>query len=154
VLTGKAAINATGNEGNNVLTGHAAANVLSGEAGDDTLDGGAGADRLIGGSGADTFVFSSPLVAGEFDTIVGFDATKDTVRLSKTVFKAFQSASSVGTAFELGSTATSSLTRLLYDSTSGALLYDADGLAGAAAVQFASISGLSGELSARNFRIG
>ena len=154
VLTGKAAINATGNEGNNVLTGNAAANVLSGEAGDDTLDGGAGADRLIGGSGADTFVFSSPLVAGEFDTIVGFDATKDTVRLSKTVFKAFKSASSVGTAFELGSTATSSLTRLLYDSTSGALLYDADGLAGAAAVQFASISGLSGELSARNFRIG
>src|SRR5690606_37605772 len=70
VLTGKAAIDATGNAGNNILTGNAAANTLSGGAGNDTLDGGAGADRLIGASGADTFVFSSPLVAGEFDVIV------------------------------------------------------------------------------------
>jgi Ca2+-binding RTX toxin-like protein len=154
VLIGQAAVNATGNAGNNVLTGNAAANALSGGAGDDTLDGGAGADRLTGSSGADTFVFSSALVAGEFDTIAGFDAGVDTVRLSRTIFQAFQPGSSVANgAFALGAAATSSLTRLLYDSASGALLYDQDGAGGAAAIQFASVTGLTGNLAAANFKI-
>ena len=55
-LTGSAAINGTGNAGNNVLIGNGAANVLAGGDGNDTLDGGAGADTLIGGLGNDTYV--------------------------------------------------------------------------------------------------
>ncbi len=46
-LTGAAAINGTGNAGNNVITGNAANNVI---------DGGAGADTMIGGDGNDTYV--------------------------------------------------------------------------------------------------
>ncbi len=46
-LTGSAAINATGNAGQNTLRGNAGAN---------RLDGGAGADMLVGGSGDDTYV--------------------------------------------------------------------------------------------------
>ena len=46
-LTGAAAINATGNALDNVLTGNAGANVL---------DGGAGADQLIGGGGDDIYL--------------------------------------------------------------------------------------------------
>ena len=46
-LTGIAAINATGNTLNNVLTGNSANNVL---------DGGAGADTMAGGLGNDTYV--------------------------------------------------------------------------------------------------
>ena len=46
-LTGSAALNGTGNSGNNVITGNAAANVL---------DGGTGMDTLIGGLGNDTYV--------------------------------------------------------------------------------------------------
>jgi Ca2+-binding RTX toxin-like protein len=62
-LTGTAAINATGNaldniitgnSGNNVLTGNDGADTLLGNAGDDTLLGGNGADTLRGGSGTDT----------------------------------------------------------------------------------------------------
>jgi Ca2+-binding RTX toxin-like protein len=155
VLTGTAATNGTGNTADNVITGNAAANTLSGGTGNDTLDGGAGVDRLIGGAGADTFVFSSALVAGRYDTIAGFDAHDDTVKLSSTIFQAFQSGATVAnSAFELGATATSSLTRLLFDSASGGLLYDRDGLGGTAAIQFASITGLTGELSAANFKIG
>jgi Ca2+-binding RTX toxin-like protein len=154
VLTGTAPIHGAGNAGNNVLSGNVAGNVLSGGAGDDVIDGGGGIDLLTGGSGADTFVFSAPLVAGQYDTIVGFDAREDTVQLSHVVFGAFQSGFSVQNgAFQLGSSATSTLTRLLYDSASGALLYDRDGQGGAAAVQFASIAGLSGVLSAGNFTI-
>jgi Ca2+-binding RTX toxin-like protein len=54
-LIGSAAINATGNAGNNTLTGNSAAN---------TLDGGAGADTMAGGAGNDTY-----LVDNTADTI-------------------------------------------------------------------------------------
>ena len=54
MLTGTAALNATGNGLDNTLTGSAGNNVLSGGAGDDTLIGGAGNDTLDGGSGIDT----------------------------------------------------------------------------------------------------
>ena len=55
-LTGRGAINGTGNGLANVLTGNAAANVLSGGAGNDLLDGGRGADRMAGGVGNDVYV--------------------------------------------------------------------------------------------------
>jgi Ca2+-binding RTX toxin-like protein len=68
VLTGTAAIDATGNALDNVLTGNSVANVLAGGGGndrldggdgDDTLIGGSGSDVLVGGAGADTYVFSA-----------------------------------------------------------------------------------------------
>ena len=49
-LTGTAAINATGNAANNVLTGNSGNNIL---------DGGAGIDSLIGGAGDDTYIVDS-----------------------------------------------------------------------------------------------
>jgi Ca2+-binding RTX toxin-like protein len=55
-LTGTGAINATGNELDNVLTGNGGANVLDGNEGHDTLDGKVGADTMIGGLGNDTYV--------------------------------------------------------------------------------------------------
>ncbi|MFM6348047.1 MAG: Calx-beta domain-containing protein, partial [Dolichospermum sp.] len=56
-LTGTAAINGTGNAGNNVITGNSGNNILNGGLGNDTLNGGAGADILTGGVGSDIFVF-------------------------------------------------------------------------------------------------
>ncbi len=52
-LTGTAAINGTGNTGNNVLIGNSANNTLTGNAGNDTLNGNAGNDNLISGDGND-----------------------------------------------------------------------------------------------------
>lgn len=49
-LSGTAAINAIGNDGDNTLIGNAGAN---------TLDGGAGADTMIGGAGNDTYIVTS-----------------------------------------------------------------------------------------------
>ena len=76
VLTGTAAINATGNGGNNVLTGNSAANLLGGGSGNDTLNGAAGNDTLIGGQGADTYLFGrgggSDLISNA-DTDLGAD---------------------------------------------------------------------------------
>ena len=67
-LTGTGAINATGNELNNVLIGNSAANVLMGAGGNDTLNGGAGADKMYGGTGNDTYVIDNAGdVANEID---------------------------------------------------------------------------------------
>jgi len=54
-LTGKAAINGTGNALDNTIVGNSAANTLTGGAGNDSLDGRAGADRMVGGLGDDTY---------------------------------------------------------------------------------------------------
>ncbi|WP_019904758.1 calcium-binding protein [Methylobacterium sp. 77] len=58
-LTGTAAINGSGNTGDNVIVGNSAENTLKGGAGNDTLIGGRGQDVLLGGTGDDTFVFRS-----------------------------------------------------------------------------------------------
>ena len=55
LLTGTAAIDATGNAFANALTGNAAANTLDGGNGNDILIGGLGADSMIGGGGNDTY---------------------------------------------------------------------------------------------------
>jgi serralysin len=73
VLTGKAAVNGTGNGLANRLTGNAAANVLDGGAGTDALNGGDGDDVLSGGAGADT------LVGGVGNDLYGIDDAADRV---------------------------------------------------------------------------
>jgi Ca2+-binding RTX toxin-like protein len=59
ILTGTAAINATGNAGKNVITGNSANNTLDGGTGNDTLDGSGGIDALIGGTGNDIYIVNS-----------------------------------------------------------------------------------------------
>ncbi|MDB9492774.1 Calx-beta domain-containing protein [Dolichospermum circinale CS-534/05] len=79
-LTGAAAINGTGNAGNNVITGNAGNNVITGNAGNDTLIGGLGIDTLIGGSGNDIYVVDTIT-----DTITeGVNAGTDTIQSSVT----------------------------------------------------------------------
>jgi Ca2+-binding RTX toxin-like protein len=81
-LSGSAATDGTGNDLANRITGNTAANRLSGGSGDDTLVGGAGDDLLIGGAdkdtltggpGSDTFVLG-PAVAGSTDKVTDFAA--------------------------------------------------------------------------------
>jgi Ca2+-binding RTX toxin-like protein len=72
MLTGTAAINATGNAQANRLTGNSAANTLTGGAGNDTLSGGAGKDTLAGGAGDDTYLLARGFGA---DTVQENDAT-------------------------------------------------------------------------------
>ncbi|HEV2747095.1 MAG TPA: hypothetical protein VGW34_07335 [Allosphingosinicella sp.] len=58
-LTGRRAIDGTGNRHDNLITGNGAANALDGGAGNDTLSGGLGRDLLTGGTGLDLFAFAS-----------------------------------------------------------------------------------------------
>jgi hypothetical protein len=65
-LTGAAAINGTGNAGNNVITGNTGNNILNGGAGIDTLIGGLGNDTYVVDSATDTI---TELANGGTDTI-------------------------------------------------------------------------------------
>jgi subtilisin family serine protease len=162
-LNSPAAINATGNAEHNTLTGNAENNTLKGLAGNDTLFGGNGNDTLYGGlgndilngeSGLDVFVFNEKLSSTNSDQIINFSAVDDTIWLGKNFFKAFAASGRItDEAFNFGSAATQSDDRIIYNTQTGALLYDADGLGGAVAIQFAQLTGLTGSLSADDFYV-
>jgi len=68
-------------DGKFVIIGGAGNDTLTGGAGADTITGGGGADKLNGGAGADAFVYKavSNSTSTKYDTITGFDATKDKI---------------------------------------------------------------------------
>jgi Ca2+-binding RTX toxin-like protein len=144
-LTGVNAINGTGNSRANELVGNDAANVLKGAAGNDTLSGGLGNDTLTGGRGADTFVFNTALDAlTNVDTVTDFVRKQaDHIDLSKAVFTALGNVGGLAqSAFYSSASATSANDaddRIVYNTTTGKLYYDADGLGGVDAVHFATI---------------
>jgi Ca2+-binding RTX toxin-like protein len=154
-LGGTTAINGTGNAGANTLTGNAVANILTGLAGADTLSGGGGNDVLIGGggndsltggAGADQFMFGTLPTAGNVDRIADFSSGTDRIRLDDDVFTAFDAGvrtTLLPGQFFAGDAATQAHDtddRIVYDTASGALYYDGDGLDGAASVRFAVLA--------------
>ncbi|WP_342119829.1 choice-of-anchor L domain-containing protein [Pseudoduganella sp. OTU4001] len=155
VLSGSAALNGTGNGLANQLYGNAGANYLSGLAGNDVLRGGEGADTLAGGAGndwleggagADLFRFdSTPLSASNnLDTIADFQAGVDMIQLENAVFKKLAVGVPLAAANFRASAdglAADSNDYILYNTSSGALYYDADGSGKGAAVQFAQLVG-------------
>jgi Ca2+-binding RTX toxin-like protein len=146
-LTGVSAIDGTGNKLANELTGNDAANKLSGAAGNDTLSGGLGNDTLTGGKGVDTFVFNSALDAlTNVDTVTDFVKTQgDRIALSKTAFAGLGDAGGLAqSAFYSSASATEANDaddRIIYNTTTGNLYYDADGVGGVAAVLVAYLTG-------------
>ena len=138
VLTGNADLAGTGN---------ALANTLTGNSGANRLDGGAGADILTGGDGADMFVFSTALSAGNVDSVADFVLGSDHIQLAASVFGGLGAANqALGTSlFTSGAgmvAAADAATRIVFDTNTGNLYYDVDGVGGAAAVQFATLHGI------------
>ncbi|MBY0573132.1 MAG: hypothetical protein K2P84_05590, partial [Undibacterium sp.] len=150
-LIGTSAINGTGNTSDNILVGNNAANTLTGGAGNDRLDGGLGKDILNGGAGADIFLFSTVLGTSNIDTIQNFVTVDDTIYLTKTIFTSLDLGALSNSALTLGTSATHATDRIIFNSATGALLYDADGVGGVAAVQFATLVGVSGRVSVSDF---
>ncbi len=143
-------INGTGNGENNVLVGGTGNNSLSGLGGTDSVDGGSGVDSLNGGLGADTltgsagndaFYFDSALGGGNVDSITDFTVGSDSFRIENAIFTAVGGAGTLAAnAFTVGSAASAATHRIIYDSTNGALYYDADGNGVGAAQQFATLT--------------
>jgi Ca2+-binding RTX toxin-like protein len=158
VLIGTGRINGNGNALDNLIVGNARDNQLDGKGGADRLAGGEGQDTLTGGAGADVFVFDTALDGrSNVDRVSDFDAAFDLIELDAAVFTAFagQGAVSAGM-LRSGAGVNRALDaddHLLYDTSSGSLYYDADGLGGAAAVRFARIEG-GVQLTVDDLRIG
>ena len=116
----------------NQLEGFGGADRLSGGAGNDFLFGGAGKDTLTGGTGNDRFVFdTAPSTTLNRDTITDFKSGADTLAFSHSVFMGLAATGALNAAtFWSGAgvvQAHDANDRLIYDTTSGALWYDADG---------------------------
>lgn len=126
-----------------ILTGFASgASTIVGGSGADSLTGGSGSDILTGGSGVDSFVFS--FLTG-VDSLSDFTAGSDRILLDRTVLAEI---GSIGTlnidAFwsaDNAVTGQDATDRLIYDSASGALYYDADGNGSGIASQIAVLDG-------------
>lgn len=133
-----------------VLIGSTAANRLSGGAGNDAMDGWLGADELIGGGGADNFIFDAALGAGNIDTITDYAPGVDAFLLANGVFTGLAAGALAAAAFRVGASAADASDRIIYNSVSGAVYFDADGAGGAAQIQFAALgAGLA--LTANDF---
>jgi Ca2+-binding RTX toxin-like protein len=142
--------NLTGGAGADYLEGFGGHDTMQGGSGNDSLIGGAGNDKITGasgndylhgGTGYDTFIFSSALSrTSNVDRIADFSLDFDAIALDNAVFRSLRDGNLSSAAFRVGSAAADSSDRIIYNKATGALLYDADGVGGASAVQFATLN--------------
>lgn len=142
---------ALGTSGGNTFDAADGYGVYYGFGGNDTLNGGDNGNTFIGGAGSDILT----LGAGEdkvlfdnlsgIDTLNGFNPTDDLIQLAKSAMAALGDVGALTDAeFESGAglnAAVDSTTRIFYNTTSGALFYDADGSGVGAATQLATLTG-------------
>ena len=131
----------TGNTSNNVIYGEGGNDTVSGDAGSDVLYGGLGNDALVGGAGQDSFMFDTALnSATNVDQIADFTVNYDKIRLDSDIFTQAGAAGTLdANAFHTGLAAGDSSDRIIYDSTTGNIYYDADGTGAGAQVLFAHV---------------
>jgi Ca2+-binding RTX toxin-like protein len=143
-------------DGDDLMTGGAGDDMLIGNNGDDTLAGGPGRDRIdlafsepTGDAevGADTVLFAEAPSSASRDTIVGFQAGIDELAFNNEThanlgpsgdFVAGDGRFYAAAGASAGHDATD---RVVYDTATGNLWYDADGIGGAAAQLVATLEG-------------
>jgi Ca2+-binding RTX toxin-like protein len=145
----------TAASGVNTLNGTTGADTLTGTGANERIIGGLGNDTLTGGAGSDTFVFNTVPGASNLDTISDFVSGSDHVALAQAVFTAFGTTGGIAAdTLRSGTvnTAADGNDYLVYNSTSGALYYDADGSGSAfTPVQIALVSNRPTALSSADF---
>jgi serralysin len=140
---------ANGGAGNDTIRGGRGRDTLTGGDGDDVMFGGRHADKLTGGAGLDTFDFRN---LDAVDAVTDFSVTDDQIQLAKSAFKKIALGELADDAFHIGTAAADAEDRIIYNSTTGRLLYDADGNGEGAAIRFAKLAiGLA--LTADDFTI-
>jgi serralysin len=118
--------------GNDHLVGAAGGQNLSGRSGNDTLAGAAGVDTLWGGAGADQFIFAENGNANA-DLLYDFTSGSDKVVADNSAMAALGAEGNFATGdsrFRAGAGITTGQDgddRLIYNTSTGSLYYDADG---------------------------
>ncbi|MEQ1951493.1 calcium-binding protein [Mesorhizobium sp. CN2-181] len=150
----KAIENLFGSGFNDSVFGDNGNNAINGGAGSDTIKGYGGNDTLTGGAGVDFFVFNSALdMATNVDAIADFNVAADTIQLDNAVFTALAATGTLAaSAFkDIAVAAKDADDRVIYNSDTGALYYDADGSGGTFGnVKFATLTGAP-DLTAADF---
>ena len=114
--------------------------------------GGLGSDTFSGSSGVEYIHFDTAIGNGDADTLLLFNSMKDKVVLHHDIFEQIGVGTLTSTAFVKGTTAADADDRIIYDSATGSLYYDADGSGSAQQILFAHITPTSG-FGAANFVI-
>jgi Ca2+-binding RTX toxin-like protein len=131
--------------GNDFLDGGSGDDDMDGGSGNDVLDGGTGTDTLTGGTGADYFDFTTALSgSSNVDTITDFNRSDDFIRLDNAVMVGLGVTTGAlsAAAFVSGAgrtTAADTSDRIIYNTTTGDLYYDADGTGVTSAIKIALI---------------
>ncbi len=132
-----------GGAGLDTLLGGAANDRLNGGADNDVLDGGAGTDTLTGGAGVDLFRFTT--VAGN-DRIADFVAGVDEIQLDDAVFTGLPlgalGAPNLVVKAGAATNAPAGTAQVIYDTNTGGLWFDADGIGGIVGVRVATLAGI------------
>lgn len=153
-LTGSTGSNRIdGNDGNDTISGGGGEDFLDGGWGNDVISGGVGNndhisggggnDRLTGDGGNDNFNFVWDLANSGVDTITDFAHGADRIYVASWWGGGFTVEDLVATQFRSGAgvtTANSATQRVIYNTTTGDLYFDIDGVGGVAAVRFAVLS--------------
>jgi Ca2+-binding RTX toxin-like protein len=137
--------NLTGSSYDDALNANDAANIIDGGDGADTIKSYQGSDTLTGGSGNDNFVFNTTLDAvTNVDTITDFNVAADTVQVDNAIFTALTATGTLAvSAFkDIAAAPKDADDRIIYNSGTGNLYYDADGSGAAFGnVKFAALTG-------------
>jgi Ca2+-binding RTX toxin-like protein len=144
-------ITATASAGSGILYGDSLDDALVGTSGADVLVGGGGADSLTGGPGTDVITLGDGSDTVIFDSLIGSDivtdysVADDSVQLSKATFAALGAVGALLSAefySAAGAVAGADASdRMVYDSASGRLYYDADGSGAIGAVLIGTFIG-------------
>ena len=125
------------------LRGNALDQALFGNAGANRLNGGGGADTLTGALGADVFVFQAGLGATNIDRINDYNVAADRIEIDDSAFVGLALGALAVAAFTSNAlgTASAAAHRIIYETDTGFLWFDADGTGAGARIQFADLAG-------------
>ena len=132
-----------GNDAANAIDGGLGNDVIDGGGGSDKIAGGRGADKLTGGLGNDSFTYQARNEAG--DTITDFSSTgagnNDSFTFSGAAFGALAAGGLDADQFKssTASLADSATIRFFFETDTGILRFDEDGMGGSAAIVIATL---------------
>ena len=113
---------------------------LTGNAGNNILQSNSASCSLTGGGGADVFIIDKAPGAATADTITDFAPGADVLVLNHANLSAAAAGAVAATQFVTGTAATTAAQVFVYNSSTGALYFDADGSGAGAAVLVATLS--------------
>ncbi len=145
-----------GSNNSDSLIGSFKNDILCGNDGDDTLAGGLGSDILAGGEGRDVFLFNSSIHRREnVDILRDMVSGEDRIWLDRDTFVSLTAEGPLSPSFFAANATGCALDAddyILYNTASGALFYDSDGVGPDGAVKFATLTGKP-DISANDFLV-